>query len=166
MISLKAASAGLHPLFTALPISVARTRLRRNLFLLSLITIIRLVFPPYIAIKRGLITLFDETTDATLVGTSIYLLGDDLNHCIVCFELTGAIETLISIILAFNMMEAGFSIYHPVSPATIKSNGLAVSTPSGLRIAPIMKSSPLVGPKNHSFSLLVFRPLTADYQRS
>ncbi|KAK4685373.1 hypothetical protein P7C73_g4780, partial [Tremellales sp. Uapishka_1] len=112
-------------LLHSLPPTLALSRLKQNLFLLFLLTVLRFVFPPYRIIRRGIIYIVEDTLRRGAMASNLFWIA----------------ETLLSAGLLWNVVEAGCSIHSPPAMSTNTARGAV--TPGGLKMIQPIKSSPL-----------------------
>ncbi|RSH90266.1 hypothetical protein EHS25_001600 [Saitozyma podzolica] len=118
--------------FRPLPVSLARTRLKSNFLALLLSSFVQTLFTPYLSIRRSVIYLIDEHVQHRVGGQGSYAAGG-----------FWWLESAVTFILIWNMLEAAVSIKWPRQSAT--------AVPQGLKMTPSRPSSPLAWPHDASF---------------
>ncbi|GFZ49157.1 hypothetical protein JCM24511_06907 [Saitozyma sp. JCM 24511] len=111
-------------LFRPLPVSLARTRLKSNFLALLFFSFVQTLFTPYLSIRRSVIYLIDEHVQHRVGGQGSYAAAG-----------FWWLESAVTFILIWNMLEAAVSIKWPRQSAT--------AVPQGLKMTPSRPSSPL-----------------------
>ncbi|KAI9635458.1 uncharacterized protein MKK02DRAFT_44148 [Dioszegia hungarica] len=111
--------------FKPLPASVAHSRLKINSFALALLTVFRSIFTPYRQFRRGVIWFADE-----------YVQGRARGHASWAGRGFWWLETILTVVTLWNIVEAYISVRSPAAPA--KAPGA-----TGLQLTPSRVSSPL-----------------------
>ena len=129
---------------TPLPRSIALPRLKSNASLLFLFLLVQHVFTPYTTLRRGLISLFGHSW----MGRAFSSAGMcDFPLCTTGRADGCGTETLVMLVLGWNILEAGMAVYYPTNsaaPVPVSGMGMGMGTGMGMKMTPTKMSSPLV----------------------